>query len=297
MAAPSSGGRQPLDGAWTIALDPTNTGRADRWFAAIPAVETEQTTVPGTIQQAFPSRYGVAWYWRSFTPPRQPEVGERVLIRFHAVEYLGEVWLNGRYLGSHEGGETPFSLDATAALQPNENFLAVRIVNPTYTPIDGMMLRQIPHRNKLLAEDFRPGNGLNYGGIVQPVELLVVPALRITDVFARPDSHSGRIDLTLTLRNDSAGPAKVTLHLSAGPATAGSPTTSTVVVLDLPLGEASREATIDIEHHRLWSLEDPYLYRVTVRMEALGPDGATYDHDYTVRCGFRDFRWWTATFA
>jgi hypothetical protein len=290
MAALSSGGRQPLDGAWTIALDPSNTGRADRWFAKIPAVETQQTTVPGTIQQAFPSRYGVAWYWRSFTPPRQPEVGERVLIRFHAVEYLGEVWLNGHHLGSHEGGETPFSLDAGAALQPTENFLAVRIVSPTYTPIDGMMLRQIPHRNKLLAEDFRPGNGLNYGGIVQPVELLIVPALRITDVFARPDSRSGRIDLTITLHNDLAAPAKATLYLSAGPATVGSPTTVTTIVLDVPPGDVSREATLDVEHHHLWSLEDPYLYRVAVRMEATGTNGATYYHDYNVRCGFRDFR-------
>lgn len=41
---------------------------------------------------------------------------ERVLLTFGAVDYLAEVWVNGRPVGGHEGGETPFTLDLTAAL-------------------------------------------------------------------------------------------------------------------------------------------------------------------------------------
>ena len=49
------------------------------------------------------------------------------MLRFWAVDYLAEVWLNGRRVGAHEGGETPFVLDVTDAIKPGEgNRLAVR---------------------------------------------------------------------------------------------------------------------------------------------------------------------------
>jgi beta-galactosidase/beta-glucuronidase len=115
MSASGAIERAPLDGAWSIALDPRDQGRDDRWFLAVPAIELQQTTVPGTIQQTFPSQYGLAWYWRSFSREGPVATCERALLRFHAVEYLAEVWLNGQHLGSHEGGETPFTLDATAS--------------------------------------------------------------------------------------------------------------------------------------------------------------------------------------
>src|SRR5947209_1631538 len=98
MSASGAIDRVPLDGVWTIALDPHNQGRDNRWFLAAPAVELSQTTVPGSIQQTFPSHYGLAWYWRTFSRSGRIAAGERALLRFHAVEYLAEVWLNGQYL-------------------------------------------------------------------------------------------------------------------------------------------------------------------------------------------------------
>ncbi len=40
------------------------------------------------------------------------------------------------------------------------NLLAVRVINPTREPIDGLVLAEVPHANKALAGDFRPGAGL-----------------------------------------------------------------------------------------------------------------------------------------
>ena len=61
--------------------------------------------MPWIIQEAFPGYHGVAWYWRDFNAPANPHAGGRYLLRFWAVDYLAEVWLNGVHVGGHEGGE------------------------------------------------------------------------------------------------------------------------------------------------------------------------------------------------
>src|SRR4051812_38494851 len=136
---------QLLDSRWTIATDPLNQGREERWFTAERA-EAMATPVPGVIQQIFPDYHGVAWYWQRFRPARPPAAHERVYLRFGTVDYLADVWLNGLPAGSHEGADTPFMLDVTNQLKADaDNLLAVRVLNPTDEPIDGIVLGQTPH--------------------------------------------------------------------------------------------------------------------------------------------------------
>ena len=108
---------QILNGTWKLAADPDNAGRDEHWFDAVRS-EAQDAPVPGVIQQVYPGYHGVAWYWHSFHHDERGAPGERVLIRFGAVDYLAEVWLNGRWAGSHEGGETPFELDVTESDPP-----------------------------------------------------------------------------------------------------------------------------------------------------------------------------------
>ena len=99
---------QSLDGdGWRIATDPKNEGREAKWFAA-PREEAKPTKVPWIIQDAFPGYHAVAWYWREFDAPKHPHADGRYLLRFWAVDYLAEVWLNGKSVGGHEGGQPPF---------------------------------------------------------------------------------------------------------------------------------------------------------------------------------------------
>ena len=70
-------------------------------------------------------------------------------------------------IGGHEGSETPFVLDATDAVKPQaSNLLAVRVLKPGDTPIDGYVLKEIPHRNEVVA-GYTPGSSFDYGGIVE----------------------------------------------------------------------------------------------------------------------------------
>ena len=129
-----------LDGEWLLATDSQNIGREEQWYAGAVS-EAKPTRVPWIIQEAFPGYHGVAWYWRDFVPPANPHVQGRYLLRFWAVDYLAEVWLNGRNVGGHEGSEGPFDLDVTDSIKPKEsNLLAVRVLNPTNEPIDDIAL-------------------------------------------------------------------------------------------------------------------------------------------------------------
>ena len=170
---------------WLVAHDPKNVGRQEQWWLA-PRADAKRVRVPGIFQEALGDCHGVAWYWRDFAAPLNPHAESRYLIRFWMVDYLADVWLNGVHVGRHEGGEEAFVFDVTKAIKPGAaNRLAVRVLNPTSQAIEGMALRLVPGRNKI--DHATIGNDYNFGGIVDSVELLVTPAVRVEDLFVRPD--------------------------------------------------------------------------------------------------------------
>jgi len=274
-----------LDGEWLIATDPQNVGREMRWDKG-PVAEAKTTRVPSIIQEVFPAYHGVAWYWREFALPALPHVDGRYLIRFGAVDYLADVWVNGVHVGRHEGGETPFVLDMTEAVKPKaSNRLAVRVLNPTNEPIDGIVLAETPHQNK--AVPYVNGSGYDRGGIMESVELSIVPGVRIESLYVRPDWKTGRIGVQATVRNATPAAARGHLTFSVAPAAAGETLLTRHLERDLPTGDTLIETDLQVEGHRLWDLNDPYLYRATARVGRQGREGF---HETSVRCGFRDFR-------
>lgn len=159
-----------LDGEWMLATDPQNIGREEQWYAG-PVQEAKPAKVPWIIQETFPGYRGLAWYWRDFEAPVNPHEQGRYLLRFWTVSYKSDVWLNGVRVGEHEGGEDAFVLDVTDVIKPEaSNQIAVRVLNPTDEPIDGIVRSEIPQ--------------MGYeGGILDSVELLVAPPVDLPDDF------------------------------------------------------------------------------------------------------------------
>ncbi len=274
-----------LDGTWLLAVDPDNIGRKRNWFNA-PVPEAKPAQVPWIIQDAFPGYHGVAWFWREFVPAPLPEGTARFLLRFWGVDFSGEVWLNGMAIGQHEGGETPFVLDVTSVLKVGvTNRLAVRVLNPTHTPIDGLVLTQTPRQARVIP--YSAGAAYNCGGITESVELLAVPLVRIEDLFALPDPNSGVVQLQVTVQNTSGEPASRLLECSIAPAAAGETVLHTRAERSFPPGRSVYETELKLEQPRRWDINDPFLYRVTSTLRH--PSGAFSD-EASVRCGFRDFR-------
>ncbi len=274
-----------LDGEWSIATDPQNVGRDQNWFQG-PRPDAKKTRVPSIIQETYPAYHGVVWYWRSFQAEPHPYASGRYLLRFNEVDYTAEVWLNGVHLGGHEGADTPFVLDATEAIRPGQNNdLAVRVLNPGDVRIDGMVLVETPHLDK--AVKYTNGNVYDYGGILESVDLILTPAIRITDIYVRPDWKTGSVQIQASLFNATDADHHARLRFAIAGADviqtiAGDGSTADIHPRDNVLNHEIR-----IEEFRLWDLQTPYLYRLTVTVEADGVEGS---HEVSTNFGFRDFR-------
>lgn len=281
-----------LDGTnWQIAKDPGNVGQNEKWFEAV-RPDVKPIRVPWILEDAFPDYDGVVWYYKKFETPSNPhqtaDQNGRTLLRFWTVEFKADVWLNGKYLGGHEGSETPFTLDATDAIKPGvENLLVVRVLNPGNgpNPADGIRLNTTPRGLK--TDPHQVGLAFNHGGILDSVELLSVPAARVDDIFAKADPKTGEIHVETSLFNAEKNVLAGVLEISVAPARSG----STICTLEKPLaidsGENHDITTLKVENHRLWELNDPYLYRVTVRLKT--KEHADSFDEQSVKTGFREF--------
>ena len=282
-----------LDGSadWLMAPDARNAGRTEGWWRqACP--EAKKTRVPGILQDSLPGYHGVAWYWRDFTPPTSSHAEGRYLLRFWQVDYLADVWVNGIHVGRHEGGEDPFVLDVTDAIRPTlANRLAVRVLNPTHEPIDDIRLTQTPRRNKTYPP--KGGCDYNYGGITDSVEVLATPAVRVEDLFVRPDPKTGRIRIQANVCNAGKTAASTRLVFSVAPATSGETLGTLAMERQTPPGDTLVEVELAVRNPRLWELSDPYMYRVSV---LAGAKDSGWVDERSTRCGFRDFRFVAGTF-
>jgi len=289
FAAPSTDSLPPpislASDSWRLATDPRNEGRKRGW-QRVPLASAEKARVPGIIQEVFPAYHGVAWYWREFAAPESALPGGRTLLRFAAVDYLAEVWVNGKAVGDHEGGETPFVLDVTDAVRTDApNLLAVRVLNPTNERIDGIVLAETPHRNK--AVPYANGRSFNTGGITEGVELRLVPAVRVEDVYARPDPKTGQVVLHVDVVNSDDRPIAVRLELSIATATASELVARTRLERTIQPGRWTPAVELSVEAPRLWQLDDPFLYRASARVRTEAAHGV---HERSARFGFRDLR-------
>ncbi len=114
------------------------------------------------------------------------------LLHFGAVDHDAEVWLNGRFLGSHSGGYTPFCFDVSDILKNGANKLTVYVTDEFRT--DSVRGKQI--------WDGEPW-GCHYSavtGIWQAVWLEFTGGDYITDVkyVTDFDAHSVTAEITFS---------------------------------------------------------------------------------------------------
>jgi hypothetical protein len=290
QADADTGGTQPrelimaLDEGWSIGIDPDNVGREQSWFQGA-RLDAKATPVPSIIQELYPAYHGVVWYWLDFKASSNPLTNGRSLLRFHAVDYLADVWFNGHHVGSHEGGETPFVLDVTDVVRPNQsNKLAVRVLNPDNRRIDGIVLAETPHRNKVVK--FSNGSLYDFGGILQPVELVFVPAARISNLHIIPDWKTGDIAIRLTIQNALSKSVDAAFRLLVSQ-DAGQTVLQDTLKTPITAGESQVSHQITLKKFKLWDLETPNLYQLQVTLDSDGMDGSFAIAD---GFGFRDFR-------
>lgn len=151
---------------------------------SIPGVENEMYPFPEV-----PEYYedGV-WYRKSFDAPSASD-GKFVKLNFLSVNYVADVWLNGEYLGYHEGGYTPFSFDVSGILKVNgKNILAVRVDNPEW----GTRKDIVPYYEV---------DWFNYAGIIHDVYLEVSDPVSVIRADVTPLDTEGNLNTKVIISN------------------------------------------------------------------------------------------------
>ena len=180
-----------LNGKWQYIIDPYETGFYDYrwqeknendrdayWNTDVPSNKMDRKehgysdkytlNVPGdwnSQAQKFLYYEGTVWYKKSFDFQKS-NPSDRVFLYFGAVNYRADVYLNGKKLGMHKGGFTPFNFEIPAGvLKTKNNFLVVKVDNKRFKD-------EIPTLNT---------DWWNFGGITRDVDLVILPKNFIQD--------------------------------------------------------------------------------------------------------------------
>lgn len=270
MLSPQSNSfRQILDlsGFWDFRFDPQERGLDAGWAEGFADASPIAVPASWNDQFAYERDYlGPAWYQTRFDLPWGWE-HKRVLLRFGSVNYLAQVWLNGMFLGQHEGGHLPFEFDVTPYLRREDNLLVVRVEgylapdrvppgNVPSDPLDNFGSTNYPPTSF----DFFP-----YCGIHRPVLLYAVP-------------HEGIGDITVITEGN--GTVRVRVEAEAR---AARRVTLRGYGADLVAESTEDEVTLAVSHPAFWSPEMPHLYHLAV--ELVGNAGV-FDR-YTLPVGIR----------
>ncbi len=251
--------RQSLDGRWAFTID---AGRLDR-----PTSEWDTLPVPGNWDtvNAYSQHVGRGWYRREFSVPSAWR-GKRVRLLFHAVYETSEVTLNGRALGRHEGGYTPFEFDVTDLVR-----------------WDG------PNSVTVMADNtYKRGAWWPWGGISRSVELVANEAVRLQRQHVRPEldltTGAATVHLDYVVENNGASPA--TVALAAEARFDDRPVGGATVTVEVPAGGSVRRQasfTLAAADVRRWHFDTPHLYRLTTVARVAG----AAVHERTDRFGVR----------
>lgn len=260
-----------LNGEWNFALDPVDAGVQQAWFKpGLIDGKWDKVTVPHcySTDRRYHYHTGTAWYFKKL-PATPPAAGTRAFIRFDAVFYQATVWLNGKQLGSHEGGYTPFEFDVTDLLAA-DNFLAVRVNNAWSTTTIPGAKTKVSYQSLNYGQLFP---WMNFGGITRPVALITRPALYVDKVKIEttPDlvAKTARLDIRAFVKNRSSQPWNSReLGLSIHRAGKKIPAKIKAVAQEEigPDGEAALrlEVLLAKEDVELWSFDNPALYEAEI---------------------------------
>jgi beta-galactosidase len=233
---------------------------------AIPSVEN---TLNGIDQRPEDYENGV-WYRRSFSLHDSLQ-GKFARLNFYAVNYVADVWLNGHYLGYHEGGYTPFSFDVTSAVRfDSANVLAVRVDNPSW----GSRNDIVPYGTSG-ATSHKP-DWFNFTGIIHDVYLEFSNPISIARAEAIPTSLNGTVEATITLWNKTGSSQNAQVAVEVLEAQFDFATIQTEFAADLLGSSVTSQAmngliipsdsalashlTLSIPSPKLWSPKHPNLY-------------------------------------
>ncbi len=239
-----------LNGDWAFAFDPGRTGAErglpegrDGFDRTIRVPFAPESPLSGIGDLDF---HPAIWYAKTVTIPASWK-GRSIRLNFEACDYRTTVWVNGKPVGEHQGGYTPFALDVTAALADGPNRIVVRAED------DG--------RSGLQPTGKQSDRFASYGcvyrrttGIWQTVWMEPVADVHVLRYRVDADAIDGDVPVTVHLNRAPAGGEVKVRVLDAGKT----------------IWEGSRQAATAtpflarIAAPKLWDVRQPNLYDLEI---------------------------------
>ena len=296
--------RVDLSGTWRSkfevarAVSNVRPPAPDWWRVDLDESDWEQATVPQW-------RYGmenpkekvslscILWYRTGFDAPRTQE-DRRVFLVFGGAEWEAEVWLNGTFLGRHQGYHEPFRLDATAALK-EKNVLAVRVISgPRFgQPVfEWSLLPDVPAAEQVYVRDVSKsvaghqigmvssGSGF---GIHREVFLETSAAVSVSDIFVRSDLNAA--DAKVAVEMDSSIDRDLVFDVQMLPENFEGPAFSATTKRAVHSGTGRQDFVVPMPGAKRWQPDSPCLYRCRVTLR----DGGRIIDAKDTLSGFRSF--------
>lgn len=201
--------------------------------------DADTLTVPGDWNTQKEKLYyyeGSIWYKKSFDYTKKASEN-RVFLHFGAVNYKAEVYLNGKKLGTHIGGFTPFNFEVTNTLKDKDNFIIVKVDNKRTKA-------GVPTLNT---------DWWNYGGITRDVSLIETSSTFISDYFVHLNPNDANsIKGHLTLNGASKANQKVLINIPE------------LKIKKQIVTDEKGEAKFEFKSKKIkyWSPKEPKLYAV-----------------------------------
>ena len=239
----------------------------------------------------------VTYYYKKITLSDAMFDKGSLFVCFKGVDYRAHVFLNGSFLGSHEGFFAPFEFNATRVARVGENTLVVKVEND-YTTHGG----RDDKGNHVIGDKIYAAAGPGYDdpveswhhcpagmGIYQGCSIESRDTLHINDVFVRPlpDSEEAEVWLEVNSFHEDPQDLKfaISLYGQNFPATLFEDLEYVPFTTQIPgIGDLAKptdwqqtrlkagwgvnhfKIRIPVKRPRLWCNDTPWLYQLQVKL-------------------------------
>lgn len=212
-----------------------------------------ETALSGIEDKGF---HKVVWYRKTFVLPDEMQ-GKRILLHFGAVDYQCDVWVNGRYIRSHTGGQTGFDADITeAVILQGENTIELK-AEDDYTDLE------MPRGKQFWELNSRSIFYSRTTGIWQTVWLEAVNPLHLVRCYITPEFDRRAVRFEYRLSRMAAG---ISFHISFRGISAADLTVepkSCKGSVTVGLDQTGLQAW-NFQEDLAWTPENPRLFDVTI---------------------------------
>ncbi|MGU3472063.1 glycoside hydrolase family 2 protein [Paenibacillus sp. D51F] len=261
-----------LNGAWQFGFDDGNEGERLGWperFGGDRTIQvpfTYETKASGIVDE---SHHAYVWYSRELDVPAEAE-GKLALLHFQAVDYKAKLWINGSYVGSHQGGYAEFHFDIAPYLKYGQsNVITVKAE-------DSLDATQPRGKQRWVKDSFECFY-VQTTGIWQTVWLEYVEPSYVEAVKMTPDLDARSMRFEYQVQGAGAADD---IRLETLVSLKGKPVKQVSLAIDRPW----LQLDVDLVHeangpwkHCHWSPAHPNLYDVEF---ILYKNGAEVDHVY-----------------